>query len=371
MAEVYKKIEKRVLELKERESFWKKKYTEIATQNKEIAESNSKQIKSFQQSIRRLEHKVKLIEETAASQNARMEEKLASFEKKTTSVSEIAKNFSSQLEEKEKGMKSLKSEIASMVSGMIASQGKIFDSEIERVDKSARELHEGLEKGIYEKMEATRKLIENYKPPRVSAPAPAPVSINPQMPPPPAPQRPESSRIPFLYEDESLNFGRKAGGKPKLSEDEDDDEDFDDSPDVEDIIKGMNLSFGSAASSMSANANNIAEKLSSIEERVSKIQAGKAEGVERIEDKLQVYRESVNEMKNRMDSIEKVMKDGMVPMMESMSTLVEAVKQMKEKEKAQSRAALQKPSPPKIWEGMGPLGPGKKEKELIKVKQHG
>ena len=335
MAEVYKKIEKKIVDLKEKEEFWKAKYKEIAKQQKELVESNAQQMKSMQYAIKKSEQRIKEIEEIIGKISSKNEDMLAAFEKRTGLLSESAKALSLRLEDKEAEIKAVRSETASMVSGMIAKHERTFESVIEKINRMARGIQEGLQKeeGIYERMEATKKFMENYVPPAIPASAPAiPMA-------PPAPGRIENTCIPLFYEPPGISKPRRRSGFIET------DVGIDDGPDVDDVIAGKVKIMGSSVDTINTNTNEITEKLAAIEENVSKMQKQKASGADRLEDKLQLYRESVAEMRSRMESIEKAMKDGMTPMMESMGVLVEAVKELKG---GKAGPALQKPTPPKI-----------------------
>lgn len=356
MAEVYKKIEKKIVDLKEREEFWKAKYKEMAKQQKDLADSNSQQIKSMQQAIKRFDQRIKEMEEITWKINSKNEENLAVFEKKAASFSETAKELSLRLEEKEAKIKAIKTETASMVSGIIARHEKTFDTVIEKINQLVRGVQRSLEKdeGIYHRIESTKKFMENYRPPPVAVPPSAH-----QIPPAPAPQRFEKQtpEIPLFYEEPSGIPKSKKG----LEFAEDEFEDIDEGPDVDDVIAGKVRYMGSSVDAINANVSGIAEKLAAIEGKVSKMQSQKVTGVDRIEDKMQLYRESVNEMRSRVEAVERAMKDGMAPMMESMRTLVDAVKEIKQ-DRQPYRPFIQRPTPPKI---------GKKLSSPIKLNLEG
>lgn len=53
--------------------------------------------------------------------------------------------------------------------------------------------------------------------------------------------------------------------------------------------------------------------------------------MEQIEDKIDTYKQSINEVSARMESIEKAMKDSLTPMMQSMRSLTETIRTVKGK----------------------------------------
>jgi hypothetical protein len=213
-------------------------------------------------------------------------------------------------------------------------------------------------------MEVAKRFMENYvppEPPRMDPPRRASSSLIPDEDPPsfpraqpkpavqqpipmaPAPDRFESAESPYIYDRGSQisspqNFMRTPMRKPIHVDDLDDD------MDVDDLISGNMKGLKGSVESMNSSVSGITEKLASIEERMAKMQTEKRPNLERLDDKIRMYRESVADIHSRMDTVEKALRDGMTPMMESLKLLTDSVKYLKEESK--SRPAIQKPEPP-------------------------
>ena len=61
-AEVYKKIEKKIVNMKEREELWKSRYRDVAKEIKELVELNSKQIKAMEQAVEKTQARMDAVE---------------------------------------------------------------------------------------------------------------------------------------------------------------------------------------------------------------------------------------------------------------------------------------------------------------------
>ena len=351
MAGVYKKIEKRIVKLKEKEEIWKARYREIAQQVKELVDSNSEQMKEMENAIRNFEEKSGRLETETRKTSERSEEMFRLMDKRITDLSGFSKGLSERLEEKDDQIKKLKSDIVSQVSGMIARHEKSFDSVLEKIGLAARRIENGFQKeeGLYEKMESAKRFMESYNisPPNPAPPEPSFQRRFPSTPQPPAPApAPVNERFesetPFIYELGSpagppQNFARRASRRPV------DFDDLDDDTDVDDLVSGNMRGFKESVKSMNSNVSSITEKLASIEERMAKMQAAKNPGLERLDDKIRMYSQSVAGIHSRMETVEKALRDGMTPMMESLKLLTDSVKSLKE----ESRPSIQKPQPPR------------------------
>jgi archaellum component FlaC len=264
-----------------------------------------------------------------------------------------------KLEENDEEIKKLKADVVSQVNTMIAKHEKTFDSILEKINLAIRKMENELQKeeSLYEKMETAKRFMENYSPPdppkldppkRANGfdfPAFQPKSPAPQqsIPPAPAPERFERS-LPetFIYEpgapiaSPTSIFRRSTRKAPDM-------DDLDDDMDVDDLISGNMKGFKDSVNSMNMNVAGITEKLASIEDKVAKMQTVKNPSLERLDDKIRMYSESVTGMHSRMETVEKALRDGMTPMMESLKLLTETVKTLKE----DSKPAVRKPTPPK------------------------
>jgi hypothetical protein len=72
-------------------------------------------------------------------------------------------------------------------------------------------------------------------------------------------------------------------------------------------------------------------KTSTLEQSIKNIQGDKKTDMEQIEDKIDTYKQSIGEVSARMESIENAMKDSLTPMMQSMRSLTETIRTMKNK----------------------------------------
>jgi len=362
MPDVYRKIEKRIVSLKEKEELWKNRYREIAKQIKELVDSTSEQMNQMGNAIKGFEARIEEMETETRKTNERSGEMLRLMEKKLTEMSEFAKSVSEKLEEEDGQIKKLKVDVVSQVNAMIAKHEKTFESVIEKIDLAFKRMENELqrEESLYGKMETAKRFMESYTPPDSPKSDPPPKKANevdfvtfppkllaaPQqsLPPAPVPERFEPE-TPFIYEPGSPiasppSVVRRRAPRRSIAMD-----DLDDDMDVDDVISGNMKGFKDSVESVNYNVSSITEKLASIEEKVAKMQSLKTPGLERLDDKIRMYSESVADIHSRMETVEKAIRDGMTPMMESLKLLTESVKSLKQESK--SRPSLAKPTPPK------------------------
>lgn len=105
--------------------------------------------------------------------------------------------------------------------------------------------------------------------------------------------------------------------------------------------------FHESVESMGSSVSGITDKLSTIEERMARIQSARSPQLERLDDKIKMYSESIADIHSRMETVEKALRDGMTPMMETMKMLTETVKGLKDE--SRNRPSLAKPTPPDSW----------------------
>lgn len=72
-------------------------------------------------------------------------------------------------------------------------------------------------------------------------------------------------------------------------------------------------------------------KVASLEQIVTSIKGEKKTDMEHIEEKIDTYRTSINQVSAKMEAIERAMKDSLNPMMQSMRSLTETIRTMKSK----------------------------------------
>jgi len=358
MQDIYKKIEKRIVSLKKKEEVWKGRYREIAKQMKELVDSTSVQMKQMEAAIKGLEEKVEVSEAKVKKAAERSEELLKLMDKRMTQISELAKAASERAEGSERQIKKLKSDAASQVNDMIAKHEKTFAAVLEKINLATKSIEGEFKKeeGLYDRMEGTRKFLESYTPlepaimhvppRREEGPSPEPIFANFQpsarsIPSAPAPER-ESS---FIYA-APMTLPRNTMRQPPrmLSRVHDDLDDLDDDLDMDDVVSENMKGFKNSVDSMDSSISGIAQKLASIEEKFAKMQqVTRPADLERLDDKIRMYTQSVEGIHSRMGTVEKALKDGMTPMMETMKMLTETVKSMKDEAKPPS---VRKPAPP-------------------------
>jgi len=357
MQDIYKKIEKRIVDLKKKEEVWKGRYMEIVRKLKELVDSTSAQMKQMEAAIKGLEEKTEAAELKVKKTTERSEELLKLMDKRITEASESAKAASEKAEATDRHAKKLKSDAASQVSDMIARHERTFAEVLEKINLATKSIEREFKKeeGLYDRMEGTRKFLESYTPPeppvmyapirREERPSPEPAfsTLQPKsIPSAPAPERGSS----FIYAAPMTLPPRNMRQPPRmLGRVHDDLDDLDDDLEMDDVVSENMKGFRSSVDSMDASISGIAQKLAAIEEKFAKMQqaTGPAD-VERLDDKIRMYTQSVEGIHSRMGTVEKALKDGITPMMETMKMLTETVKSMKD----EATPSVRKPAPPQI-----------------------
>jgi chromosome segregation ATPase len=335
---MYSKIEKKILDLKQKEDFWRKGYKELSQQVKELVESNSRQMKAMGSAMEGFQSRMEQAEKSVKKTEARSAEIFTIIEKRLAELSENAKTISARIDQKDAEIKSVKIEVMSQVNALIAKHEKTFDSTVERIGLATKTLKDELAKqeGLYDRMESAKRFFESYRPPQIDAsPAADPPPVQNLMPTPPAPERLPQA---FIYEPQYSPVERLPPRRRRPVFDPE----LDDDMDVDDVISGRTESIKDSVNSMNTGMSGIAQKLASIEDSFSKMQAERNSGVDRLEDKIRMYSESVAGIHSRMGTLEKALKDGMTPMMETLKILTETVKTMKENQ----GQGVRKPAPP-------------------------
>jgi hypothetical protein len=270
------------------------------------------------------------------------------LEKRIAQVSEIAKASSRKIEEISADGSKAKADTILQVNTMISRHERTFDATLGKIMVAVSRMEEETKRAesVYEKMVAARELMQVAPPPQARLPAHAdtPRHILPAAPVPARltedpPSDPPLAPLAFNAYPQPAPPRHRPRRMPAFDDDLDD-------MDVDDVMAGAHGEQGLHVSvdDMHRNVSGIAEKLSAIEEAVSKMQLKKG-SVEKLDDKIQAYTESVAGIHSRMDTIERAMKDGMTPMMESMKILADAVKDLKSKP-SQAIQPIQRPTPP-------------------------
>ncbi len=327
MVDVYNKIEKRIVNLKEKEEVWKKRYTEIAQEVKELVEANSQQFREMDKRVRKSEEKAAAAEYFISKFDSKNSESVRMLEKKIKELSEIAKGLDKRLDKKDVEIKNMRLGMLNDTKTIILSHEKTFDTVLSKINASLEKMQQESKNAelFYQKIDALKSVVGEIATMKAMVPEAEPEKgFNPPihqsrqtLEPPPLPRR-----VFRPMPDDDLEF--------------DDDTDMD----FPEKVKGFRDSMGSVNGSMSS----ISQKLSAIENMFEKAQKDKTTSVEKLDDKVRMYRESIASLQSRMETIERAMKDGMTPMMESMKILAESVKELKD-ERSSSKS-LMKPSPP-------------------------
>jgi predicted nucleic acid-binding Zn-ribbon protein len=326
MVDVYKKIEKRIVDLKEKEEIWKKRYTELAQEVKSLVEVNSKQITEMDRRVRKAEDKANSLESIVSKASSKDNDAFRMLEKKTKELSDIAKGLDKRLDEKDVEIKNLRLGVLNDTKTIILAHEKTFDTALSKINSSLQQMQESAKAAemFYQKIDALKSVVGEIATMKSKAAESDGKAFNPPM--------PQSG-----FQLEPVPLPRRVFRS--LPEDDlelDDDSDLDFPEKVRD--------FRGSVSSVNGSMSSISQKLSAIEGMFEKAQKDKAVAVEKLDDKVRMYRESIAGLQSRMETIERAMKDGVSPMMESMKMLAEAVKELKEG--AEAKPAIRKPSPP-------------------------
>ena len=365
VAEVYKKIEKKIVNMKEREELWKSRYRDVAKEIKELVELNSRQIKAMQQAVEKTESRMAAVEKMVKRNDERAAETFRLAERSMTDISERMKGLLTKVDKNAGEITGLKSEVTSQVNSMISRHEKNFESILQKIGIAVSKIQSetAKEESISGRVEAAKRFIESYRPPEMPAPrmiqqeAPDIRVTRPALMQPPLPNRASQPQPmgdmrllgepPFSYGHEAPPVPSRMGRMPAMADD--DDLDMDDM----DMMTGPSRPAGDFASSvaaMNSSVSTITGKLATIEEKMEKLQTGRDPATERIEDKIRMYSQSVADMHSRMQTVEKAIREGMTPMVESLNILTQTVKTLKEdsKDSREARPSLSKPSPPSI-----------------------
>jgi methyl-accepting chemotaxis protein len=138
MPDIYKKIEKRILKLKENEELWKGRYKEMAQQVMELSDSTSERMKQMENTIKSFEVRIEEAEAEARKANEMTGEMLRLADRKIKEMSESAKGISGKIEENDEQIKKLRVDIVSQVSSMMARHEKTFDSVLGKIGLAAK-----------------------------------------------------------------------------------------------------------------------------------------------------------------------------------------------------------------------------------------
>ncbi len=100
---------------------------------------------------------------------------------------------------------------------------------------------------------------------------------------------------------------------------------------AESIIEEKWMGIREEIMNLKSQVQEMSLKVTSLEQFIGQIRGEKKTDMEKIDDKIDTYKQSINEVSARMESIEKAMKNSLTPMMQSMRSLTETIRSMKGK----------------------------------------
>ncbi len=95
------------------------------------------------------------------------------------------------------------------------------------------------------------------------------------------------------------------------------------------IIEDKLDMFRKEVDSISDEIKRTEAKMETIEQRFDKLESGKRNEIQEVRTMINQYKESMSDVSARMASIERAMKDSLTPMMQTMRSLSEAIKELK------------------------------------------
>jgi predicted nucleic acid-binding Zn-ribbon protein len=313
--------------------------------------------------------RVESVEADAKANNQKMMEAFKIIQERIGFLEESAKSLSANVEEKGAEMKGLRSDIASQINSMLERHQKTFELGFAKTAQASEKLEHDIARAeeARERMDSARRSLESYRPPwteggnsRLQASEQAPMLMAPAPHAYAAPMQSQIPAAPVPYRHEAAMPVPRMQRMAHMVFDDDLDDEME-------AIPGRMGDFKDSVDSMHTSVAGIAEKLSSVEDAVTKMQVSRTEGIEKLDDKIRMYSESVAGLHSRMGNVEKAIKDGITPMMETMKILTDAVRQMKQdqsRERSQARTQalpIRKPTPPiSLTQPALPTQPGKR-----------
>lgn len=102
---------------------------------------------------------------------------------------------------------------------------------------------------------------------------------------------------------------------------------------AEEIIEEKWMGLKEEILNLKAQIQEVGAKTSSLEQSMMQIRGEKKTDMNKIEEKIDTYKQSMNEVSAKMESIENAMKDSLSPMMQSMRSMTETIREMRDKKK--------------------------------------
>ena len=100
---------------------------------------------------------------------------------------------------------------------------------------------------------------------------------------------------------------------------------------AESIVEEKWMEVREEIMNLKAQLQDLSMKTTSLEQSMRQVEGSKRTDMQKIEDKIDTYRQSMNEVSARMEAIEQAMKDSLTPMMHSLRSLTETIRTMKGK----------------------------------------
>ena len=108
--------------MKEKEEFWKGRYSDMAKLVKELTDANAKQLKQMESSLVRFDSRLKSLESQAKKNGERTEDVYRLSDRKIADVSQFTKELSRKVDEKDVQMGKLRGEVISQVNTIISGE---------------------------------------------------------------------------------------------------------------------------------------------------------------------------------------------------------------------------------------------------------
>ncbi|MBI4173961.1 MAG: hypothetical protein HY519_04540 [Candidatus Aenigmarchaeota archaeon] len=101
---------------------------------------------------------------------------------------------------------------------------------------------------------------------------------------------------------------------------------------TEAIVQDKWRAFEKTIADLNARLSQMATRMDSMDGAISQLKGVEKNEIEEIKNSIGTYRESINEMSGKMESIEKAMKDSLTPMLQTLRSLSDTIKMLKKKE---------------------------------------
>ncbi|MCJ7816548.1 MAG: hypothetical protein MUP55_01700 [Candidatus Aenigmarchaeota archaeon] len=100
---------------------------------------------------------------------------------------------------------------------------------------------------------------------------------------------------------------------------------------TEGVVEEKWQDFRRRIDDMSSMFQQLNQRISILEQKLSQTQGEKKSDLMEIEGKIDTYKQSIDQIQSRMESVERAMKDSLTPMMQTLRSLSETIKALKER----------------------------------------